>query len=172
MGAELKDYISYKIKFARIVEALRLLINPVQWEENHKVTLFISHLNEDIFPNVIVERLRNNKNEISELSTLSETFSYFDSLHEAVQLARSIATKPEAYGKAYIATSQTKRFKTEPRIPVAQRGSNSICKYFKPNNLKSCKYGSTCKYKHINNQETLDKAKELIDKLKVITQNV
>jgi hypothetical protein len=90
------------------------------------VTLFISHLNEKKFQNVIVERLRNNNNEISKISTLSEAFSYLDALQEAVKLAKSITNKPEAYSKAYIATAkppqahETKCTKTHPNTQILQ----------------------------------------------------
>ncbi len=185
MGSELKDYFPYKIEFIKLTEALKLLIQPQLWEEATKITLFISHLDPTIFSDLLLNRLRNNDNEVAKLATLADTYRFADSYFESVKLSRSILAKPESIERAYIATTPNKRQKTSqdnrtrsPKPSNSSSSSNSssnnnnyfsICKYFVPGDATSCNRGDKCRYTHLDTQASLDEARALIDKLKGIT---
>lgn len=169
MGNHVDDYYAYKIRFTKLVEALKLLTPAESWEESTKITLFLSHLDNDIFHNVLVERLRNTNNEFRALKTLSETYKLIDGYHESIKVARSITERPESIQKAYVATASGKRQKTNHSSSPEPQPTFGICKFYKPSKRDSCSRGAVCRFRHLDSQASIDKAKELMEQLKEIT---
>ncbi len=173
MGNKVDDYFAYKLRFTKLVEALKLLTPSEAWEESTKITLFLSHLDNDIFHNVLIERLRNNNNEFNALKTLSATYKLTDAYHESIKVARSITERPDNIQKVYVTTHNNNK-----RQKLSHTGSNSdpsitlnICRFYKPSKSDSCTRGDKCRYRHLDSQASIDKVRDLMEQVKEITNS-